>query len=645
MPIWNKYKVIKEIDSKLNIKTYLTRLEVIVKEIICKDDYNIIIEKLENLKEELNIYEIIEENEKIYVVVENNEEILSKIDKLILSDNLDVKKEGLIQGHGNPITKEEIMNLFQFEKSVCKISYETLKGEKGKGSGFFCEIDNFPIKYALFTNNHVLNESNIEIGSTINFEYLELQKSYLFGSSYNFSQKEIKITENRKIFTNKILDYTCIELFKSDNIKDYFKIEPKLFKYEKNFFKDNDIFILQFPKGNDISFSYGKILSINNSTIKHSASTDLGSSGSPIIRRSKDNYIIGLHYGGVQNKFNLATMFDSILNNIKEQYNEINCIYIPKKDQNEINLLHDYNLEVNKTGELFKKEYLEVKNLNKKLFEENLDLYINDKKIKFVYKYKVRDSKEIKVKFKFKNILTNTSFMFYKCSSLVSINFSSFNTSNINNMEYMFYGCSSLKSIDLSSFDTNNVNNMRYMFGGCLSLKSLNLSSFITNKVKDMGNMFSECFDLKSIDLSSFNTSNVNDMHSMFYWCGSLELIDLSSFDTNNVKDMFGMFIECSSLKSVDLSSFKTNNVENMSSMFLNCDSLKSIDLSSFNTSNVKKMAYMFSGCRSLKSIDLSSFNTSNVENMANIFEGCYSLKKENIIIKNQNDKLLTEIK
>ena len=33
-----------------------------------------------------------------------------------------------------------------------------------------------------------------------------------------------------------------------------------------------------------------------------------------------------------ENKFNLATPFDSILYNIKQQYhNEINCIYIPNK--------------------------------------------------------------------------------------------------------------------------------------------------------------------------------------------------------------------------------------------------------------------------------------------------------------------------
>ena len=104
------------------------------------------------------------------------------------------------------------------------------------------------IKYALFTNNHVLNESSIEIGKTIHFECLELRKS-LFYSSYNINKKEIKITDKKQVFTNKKLDYTCIELFKSDGIIDYFKIEPKLFKNDKNNLKDNDIFILQFPNG------------------------------------------------------------------------------------------------------------------------------------------------------------------------------------------------------------------------------------------------------------------------------------------------------------------------------------------------------------------------------------------------------------
>ncbi len=42
-------------------------------------------------------------------------------------------------------------------------------------------------------------------------------------------------------------------------------------------------------------------------------------------------------------------------------------------------------------------------------------------------------------------------------------------------MSDMFSGCSSLKSIDLSSFNTTNVNYMICMFAGCSSLKKDNI--------------------------------------------------------------------------------------------------------------------------------------------------------------------------
>ena len=94
-----------------------------------------------------------------------------------------------------------------------------------------------------------------------------------------------------------------------------------------------------------------------------------------------------------------------------------------------------------------KLQYLEAKELNKKIFEDNMELFINGKKAKFKYKYNERENKEIKVKFKFKNILTNMSHMFCGCSSLVSIDLSSFNTNKVTNMSNLFYGCSSLKKV------------------------------------------------------------------------------------------------------------------------------------------------------------------------------------------------------
>ena len=63
---------------------------------------------------------------------------------------------------------------------------------------------------------------------------------------------------------------------------------------------------------------------------------------------------------------------------------------------------YDYNEKY--YNEELKKKYLEAKEINKKLFEENIELYVNDEKIKFDFKYKINDSKEIKVKFNLKII-------------------------------------------------------------------------------------------------------------------------------------------------------------------------------------------------------------------------------------------------
>ena len=71
----------------------------------------------------------------------------------------------------------------------------------------------------------------------------------------------------------------------------------------------------------------------------------------------------------------------------------------------------------------------------------------------------------------------------------------------------MFRECSSIKSIDLSSFNTTNVNDMRSMFEECSSLKKLNLSSFDITNVKDMTNIFYGCSSLKKNSIKINNSS------------------------------------------------------------------------------------------------------------------------------------------
>ena len=169
----------------------------------------------------------------------------------------------------------------------------------------------------------------------------------------------------------------------------------------------------------------------------------------------------------------------------------------------EISLLHDYtNLNFWKE-EKNKRFYLKAKdNIN----GNNIEIYINNKKVEFNYKYKSKENGEIKVKFLFHKLLTSTFCMFWKCSSLKSIDLSSFNTTNVKDLTSMFFGCSSLNSINLSSFNTTNVKDMSYMFCGCSSLQSIDLSSFNTTNVKDMHSMLSYCSSLKkeNVKISSY---------------------------------------------------------------------------------------------------------------------------------------------
>ena len=78
------------------------------------------------------------------------------------------------------------------------------------------------------------------------------------------------------------------------------------------------------------------------------------------------------------------------------------------------------------------------------------EIYINDVKqneIKTNYDF---EEGEYNIKLIWENYLTTTKCMFSKCSKIIEINLSQFDTSEVIDMRGMFSGCSSLTSIDLS---------------------------------------------------------------------------------------------------------------------------------------------------------------------------------------------------
>ncbi len=223
--------------------------------------------------------------------------------------------------------------------------------------------------------------------------------------------------------------------------------------------------------------------------------------------------------------------------------------------------------------------------------------------------------------------ITNMEGMFDGCSSLINLNLGNWNTSKVKSMRLMFNNCSSLTNLNIRSFDTSNVTNMDYMFYNCSSLIKLDLSSFDTNKVTNMSYMFYQCKSLTKLDVSQFDTGQVTDMSYMFCYCEKLSLLDVSNLDTSNVITMSFMFYRCVNLSFLNLSDFNTSNVKSMSYMFYSCSNLVSIDVSHFDTSNVTAMDSMFDGCTSLENLNLDSFDTSNVETMIRTFFNCYRLK------------------
>ena len=152
--------------------------------------------------------------------------------------------------------------------------------------------------------------------------------------------------------------------------------------------------------------------------------------------------------------------------------------------------------------------------------------------------------------------------------------------------------------------------------------------NFNTGSVQVMGNMFENC-GISSLDLSTFNTKNVVNMIGMFMGCQNLTNLNLSSFNTGKVVSFASMLDSCANLTNLTLGvNFKADNATMLACMFANCSSLTSLNLSHFNPVKAKTMVSMFNGCSSLTNIDMSNFgNTEALERIDNMFRGCSSLK------------------
>ena len=163
----------------------------------------------------------------------------------------------------SPISKSEILELFQIKDSICRLHLE-----RGIANGFFLELNNkdIPFSKCLLTCNHFLPEEAIE-------KQTELKMSYQ--DKYQI----LKITKNnRKIFTNEEIDYTLIEILPEDNIKKFLRIS------DENYNDNSKIISLSYTEYGEFSLSRSQIKKIKGYLIIHTCSSE-NSSGGPILLR------------------------------------------------------------------------------------------------------------------------------------------------------------------------------------------------------------------------------------------------------------------------------------------------------------------------------------------------------------------------
>ena len=154
------------------------------------------------------------------------------------------------------------------------------------------------------SNEHVITKEMIELNKIIDIKY-------------NYEEKWIKIKldlNERYILYNKKMDVTIIEI-KKDEIKDKYFLLPNINNNIE--YINKDIYIVQYPQGNKLSYSEGKIININNDELIYDASTKSGSSGSPILLKNTTE-VIGIHKQGSNRKNeNYGTLICSIIQLLK----------------------------------------------------------------------------------------------------------------------------------------------------------------------------------------------------------------------------------------------------------------------------------------------------------------------------------------
>ena len=264
---------------------------------------------------------------------------------------MEQNKEKTINSYPKPVSLETTEKIIeQMKNCVCKICVDDKKG-----TGFFCKIpfpDNVNLLQVLITNNHVIDESNLE-------------KKITLSLNNDNEIKEIEL-KNRIKYTDKEYDITIIEIKdKKDGINKYLELDTKIQANINTLYVEESIYILHFPYYKNVLVSYGILKKIEEEkkNFVYLCYTENGSSGAPIINLSNSK-IIGMHKETInKDNYNIGLF----LNEPIRKFLNKNCI---KYEQ--INVQYDLNTKANK------RLWNEFKNINKETISKFSASLINN---------------------------------------------------------------------------------------------------------------------------------------------------------------------------------------------------------------------------------------------------------------------------
>ena len=279
----------------------------------------------------------------------------------------DYNEENFIKKHTQSIEIEKLMLLIEIsEKRICKIESK----DGNHGTGFFCTLkylESWETYNVLITNEHILTERDLSPGNIVKFS--------INNGKNNF---EIKIDDKRIVYTSREYDTSIIEIKPEDGIaKDaFFEIDDKIFDENyKEIFEQKPVYLFHYPKGSDMQFTDGVILSINkeNWTFAHTCDSSEGSVGGPIINLTTLN-VIGMHKGGAKEdqNYNLGIIIKVPI----EMFNEKIKEKIDITDINENEELNE-NERINENEIIYENEIInENEELNEN--ENEINAYENN---------------------------------------------------------------------------------------------------------------------------------------------------------------------------------------------------------------------------------------------------------------------------